>query len=144
MVQMVLGAIAGYVLFAVLGAIALYGMLAFVGPGSAFNAGFLYVSGLWLVISLFVTGWVAGLAGKVAAKVGERPEAAVILGLAIAIQGFFMMPADYDTGTLTMAQLETLSSLDLLEYLRFPEWYALTLPLFAAAFAGYGGYISTR
>ena len=140
----VLGALVGYLSFMIIGAIALLALTSWTGLEAMVASGSAPIPALWLVIGLFVTGWVAGIAGKIAARVGERPEAALLLGVVIAIQGLSLLPTGVDSTGLRPAQVGLMSNLELLIHLQLPDWYARTLPLFAAAFIGYGGYLHSR
>ncbi len=143
MMRMLWGALVGYIFFLVVGVVLFFGILTVFGLERLLDAATLEVSWRWLIISLFLVGWLAGAAGKLAATISNRGEAAIVLGVLVAIQGLAMIPQPLD-GPSSLAALEGLGTFQLMSYVQFPEWYSYMLPLFAAAFVAYGGYVFAR
>lgn len=143
MIRMLWGALVGYVFFLIVGLVLLFALLSFVGIERLLDAGNLQVSWRWLIISLFLVGWLAGISGKIAATISNRGEAAIILGVLVAIQGILMIPEPLD-GPINFSTLEGLNTFQLIPFIQLPEWYAYMLPLFAAGLVGYGGYVFAR
>jgi hypothetical protein len=139
-----LGAGAGYASFVILGTIALLALVSWSGLDVMVAAGQLRVPALWLAIGLFITGWISGISGRIAARIADRPEAALLLGVVIAVQGLTFFPGGAGSTIPDPARVELMTNLELLTWLRIPDWYARSLPLFAAAFIGYGGYLYRR
>ena len=143
MMRMLWGALVGYVFFLILGVVVVFSLVSFVGIERLLDSATYEVSWRWLIISLFVVGWLAGMSGKIAATISNRGDAAIILAVLVAIQGMLMLPAPLE-GPINFATLEGLNTFQLMPFIQFPEWYAYMLPLFAAAFVGYGGYVFAR
>lgn len=143
MMRMLWGALVGYVFFLIVGLILVFAVVSFVGIERLLDPASFEVSWRWLIISLFLVGWLAGAAGKLAAMVGNRGDTALILAGLVAIQGILMIPEPLD-GPINFATLEGLNTFQLMAFIQFPEWYAYMLPLFAAGLVGYGGYVFAR
>ena len=143
MMRVLAGALAGYVFFAFTGAVLLYGLLSYIGPEHLLKPGQPAIAEIWLVVSLFLTGWLAGMAGKIATKVADESASAILLGILVAVSGFAILPFGGPAG-LELADIERMSRFQWLAHTHMPDWYASTLPLFAAAFVGYGGLKSRR
>jgi hypothetical protein len=140
MVRMIGGVLIGYVFFVLVGSILLYATLAIAGADRLLLTGIPQLSALWLIIILFLTGWVAGVSGNLCVRFADRPEVAIVLGAVIAIQGTMLLPLATDANV-DVVHLAQLNKFRWLGYIEVPDWYALSLPLFAAAFTIYGGYV---
>lgn len=138
------GAVAGYLSFTIIGAVALLALTSGSGLETLVASGQLKVPALWLVIGLFITGWISGISGRIAARVADRSEAALLLGVVIAAQGLSLIYYGAGRARADLPRIELMTNLELLSRLQLPDWYALSLPLFAAAFIGYGGYLHRR
>ena len=143
MMRLLWGALVGYVFFLIVGLIILFAIISIAGIERLLDAGTFQVSWHWLIVSVFLVGWLAGASGKIAAIVSNRGDAALILGALVAVQGILMIPQPMD-GPINFALLEGLNTFQLMPFIQFPEWYAYMLPLFAAGLVAYGGYVFTR
>jgi hypothetical protein len=143
MMRMLWGALVGYVFFLIVGLFLFFGILTFFGLERLIDSATYEVSWRWLIISLFLVGWLAGASGKIAAIIGNRGDAALVLCVVVAIQGLAMIPAPLE-GPINFATLDGMNTFQLMSFIQFPEWYSYMLPLFAAAFVAYGGYVFAR
>jgi len=134
-----LGAAFGYLAFALIAGVALFALTSWADLETLVASGQRQMPALWVVTGLFVAGGAGGIAGRIAARVGDRSESALLVGLVVAIHGLSLLSGSGPGPDAVPVGL--MSTPELLSILEMPEWYRHCLPLFAAAFIAYGGYL---